>query len=469
MPKVLIIDDDEIMAALLADMVTRMGHMVAQAPTLKEGLERASDDEFDVVFLDIRLPDGNGLDALPLLRGVPSQPEIIIVTGFGDPDGAELAMKNAVWDYIQKPSSVKEMALTLTRALQYRTERRVTKPPVVLKREGIIGRSPQMEAVIDLLALAAGSEANVLISGETGTGKELFAWAIHNNSRRANRNFVVVDCTSLPETLVESILFGHEKGAFTGADRTREGLIRQAHGGTLFLDEVGELPLSIQKAFLRVLQEHNFRPVGGKHVIESDFRLISATNKDLDLLVEGGDFREDLLFRLRTLAIDLPPLRARPQDVEELARHYIAKFCDRYEIAQKGFSPEFLQDLKTYEWPGNVRELVNTLEQAVSTAIHEPTLFPKHLPTEIRVRLAKASIDKDGGAKESESRPKATPTSLPSLKDFRDAAIFESEKRYLEELRNVTKGKIKDACQISGLSRPRLYALLKKYDLTKMQ
>lgn len=455
------------MSAMLAEMVTRAGHDAVKAITLKEGLARVVENAFDVVFLDIRLPDGNGLDALPLIRKAPSHPEVIIITGFGDPDGAELAMKNEVWDYLHKPSSVKDMTLTLTRAIQYREEKKSHKHPMVLKREGIVGGSSQMEAVINLMAQAAGNEANVLISGATGTGKELFAWAIHNNSRRAGKNFVVVDCTALPETLVESILFGHEKGAFTGADKMRDGLVKQANGGTLFLDEVGELPPTIQKSFLRVLQDRSFRPIGGKDIIESDFRLIAATNRDLNYMAAEGLFREDLLFRIRTLTIDLPPLRIRPADIEELTNYYIAKFCARYGIAQKGFSPEFLNALKKYEWPGNVRELINTLERALSTSFHEPTLFPKHLPTYMRIHLAKSTMGKDVTAEPEKGEARKFVSPLPTMKDFRDTAISEAERRYLTELKTVSGGNIREACRISGLSRPRLYALLKKYGLTR--
>lgn len=467
MAKILIVDDDEIMSAMLTEMVSRAGHNVSRAPTLSEGLKKAIENEFDVVFLDIRLPDGNGLDALPLIRKAPSGPEVIIITGFGDPDGAELAMRNEAWDYLQKPSSVKDMTLALTRAIQYREEKKSHKPPIVLKRDGIIGSSSQMEAVMSLLAQAAGNEANVLIAGATGTGKELFAWAIHNNSRRAGKNFVVVDCTALPETLVESILFGHEKGAFTGADKMRDGLVKQANGGTLFLDEVGELPLDIQKSFLRVLQEHSFRPIGGKDILDSDFRLIAATNRDLGHMVAEGKFREDLLFRIRTLTIDLPPLRGRPADIEELTKYYIAKFCNRYDIAQKGFSPEFLEALKNYGWPGNVRELISTLERALFTSFHEPTLFPKHLPTDLRIHLARVSMGKKGSSRSGSITNATISASLPSLKDFRDTAITETERQYLTELKAITGGNIAEACRISGLSRPRLYALLKKYGLTK--
>ena len=452
---------------MLTEMVGRAGHDAAKASTVNEALRKVVENDYDVVFLDIRLPDGNGLDALPLIRKSPSQPEVIIITGFGDPDGAELAMRNEAWDYLQKPSSVRDMTLTLTRAIQYREEKKQQKQPLILKREGIIGSSPQIDAVMNLLAQAAGNEANVLITGATGTGKELFAWAIHNNSRRAGKNFVVVDCTALPETLVESILFGHEKGAFTGADKMRDGLVRQAHGGTLFLDEVGELPLTIQKSFLRVLQDRSFRPIGGKDIIESDFRLIAATNRDLSHMASEGRFREDLLFRIRTLSIDLPPLKNRTSDIEELTKHYIAKFCTRYGIAQKGFSPEFLEALKGYEWPGNVRELINTLERALSASFNEPTLFPKHLPTDLRVHLAKESVDKDGASRSITSDEKKPSSSLPDMKSYRESAVSDAERRYLTELKAITGGNIKEACRISGLSRPRLYALLKEHGLTK--
>jgi two-component system NtrC family response regulator len=261
MARVLIIDDDELICEMLSFMVEDMGHSASSATTLKTGFEKASSENFDVIFLDIKMPDGSGLHLLPRIRELPLHPEVIIITGSGDADGAELAIKNGAWDYIQKSSSTKEMLLPFVRALQYREEKNARKPPTALKLNGVIGRSPTMKVCLDLLAQAAQSEVNVLLTGETGTGKEVFARAIHENSMRAENNFVVVDCTALPATLVESVLFGHEKGAFTGADRAQVGLVRQAHAGTLFLDEIGELPLAVQKAFLRVLQEHRFRPV----------------------------------------------------------------------------------------------------------------------------------------------------------------------------------------------------------------
>ena len=242
MARVLIVDDDELICEMLSLMVEDMGHSPSFALTLKTGYEKAALETFDVVFLDIRMPDGNGLDLLPRIRELPSHPEVIIITGLGDPDGAELAIKNGAWDYIEKSSSTKEMSLPFVRALQYREEKNARKPLAALKLNGIIGNSIKMKMCLDLLAQAAHSEASVLLTGETGTGKEVFARAIHDNSIREKESFVVVDCTALPETLVESVLFGHERGAFTGADKAQDGLVKQAHGGSLFLDEVGEPP-----------------------------------------------------------------------------------------------------------------------------------------------------------------------------------------------------------------------------------
>ena len=464
MAKVLIIDDDVVMCEMLSNMVSRTGHDPSSAHTLKEGMRKITSGLYDIVFLDIRMPDGSGLDILPKIREISSPPpEVIIMTGYGDPDGAELAIKNGAWDYIEKPSSIKEMMLPFLRALQYREEKKARKPAVALKWEGIIGSSPRMKQCFDILAQAANSDASVLIMGETGTGKELFARAIHENSPRANKNFVVVDCTALPKTLVESTLFGYEKGAFTGADKDQDGLVRQAHGGTLFLDEVGELPLVIQKAFLRVLQEHCFRPVGSKRELESDFRLVAATNRNLEEMVDAHHFRRDLLFRLQTFVIDLPPLRARKEDIRELVMYHIAKLSARYGIGTKGFAPEFLDSLIAYEWPGNVRELVNAVERALTMARQEPTLFAKHLPTNIRVSLARAAL-----TKEQPPAPKEeAPAPLPPLKGFRDSALQEAERQYLEDLMSIAGSNIKEACRISGVSRPRLYALMKKYRITR--
>ncbi|MBI5584151.1 MAG: sigma-54-dependent Fis family transcriptional regulator [Deltaproteobacteria bacterium] len=462
MGNILVIDDDRMLCSLLARHLSARGHRVACAYNLEAGLEAAGAALFDVIMLDVQLPDGNGLEAIPLLRDAAGKPEIIIFTSSGDPDGAELAIKSGAWDYIEKPSSLDQMTLPLSRALQYREEKSFKEKPVLFKREGIIGESPPLLECLEAAAQAALSEANVLLFGETGTGKELLARAVHNNSPRQQNNFVVVDCASLPASLVESALFGHEKGAFTGADRTQEGLIKQAHGGTLFLDEVGELPAEMQKSFLRVLQEHRFRPIGGRQEIFSSFRLVSATNQDLEALVSRGLFRQDLLFRLRTITIEMPPLRKRLPDIKDLFFYYLNQLTGKSGLGIKGYSPEFFEALQRYEWPGNIRELKTTLEAAIHAAGSEPILYPSHLPVYIRIWLAKKSIAQGETTKTRPPESPVPPLKLTPLKEFRE----ENDERYLRDLFSLTGGDLQKMLTISGLSRSRLYTLLKKYAIS---
>jgi two-component system NtrC family response regulator len=467
MANVLIIDDDDLMVSSLELMVRRLGHEAASAGSLRAGIDLAAAREFDVVFLDVRMPDGNGLDVLPRIAEAPAAPEVIIITGFGEPDGAELAIKSGAWDYIEKGASVKEMTLSLERALQYRGEKKTgarKQNVIALKREDILGNSPQLRACLNQVAQGAASDAHILITGETGTGKELFARAIHRNSPRAQKNFVVVDCAALPETLAESLLFGHEKGSFTGAEKPQEGLVRQAHGGTLFLDEVGELPLSVQKTFLRVLQERRFRPLGSTREIESDFRLVAATNRDLDAMVADHQFRSDLLFSLRSFTIELPPLRERAEDIKDLARNHLDRLCEVDGLPSKGFSPEFLESLLAYNWPGNVRELANTLIRAFSAARFEPTLYPKHLPTQVRVQIMRNSVHHLDPALTPEP-PRDGAQRLRRFQDFRETVYAEAEKSYLQDLMALADDNIPEACRLSGLSQSRLYALLKKHQI----
>ena len=465
MASILIVDDDPLARDSLARIVKKMGHEAAEAGSLGSAREMIPSNAYDLVICDVRMPDGSGLDLLPEIRAAAASPEVIIVTGFGDPDGAELAIKQGAWDYIEKPLSVKAVMLCIERALQYREKKKSSFQPVALNVEGIVGASPKLRACLDLLAQAAASEANILITGETGTGKELFAQAIHRNSGRSNRSFVVVDCAALPETLVESTLFGHVRGAFTGADKPRDGLVRQADGGTLFLDEIGELSVSIQKAFLRVLQEKRFRPVGGGSEVTSDFRLVAATNRDLESLARSGGFREDLLFRLRTLVLELPPLRDMKEDIKELMLHYLVRFCEHYELPVKGYSPDFLDVLLAYDWPGNIRELIQALEKAIITAKDEPVLFPKHLPDHIRIHLARAAVLQKRAPAPAPVAGQAAADSNLNLKDFRESEMVRIEKAYLASLMRRTNGDVGEACRVSGLSRSRLYTLLKKYGL----
>jgi two-component system NtrC family response regulator len=464
MAKILIIDDDEMFCRLLTSAFAGEKYDVECAYSLESGLRLVSQRYFDIVFLDVRLPDGNGLDKLSEIRDAASAPEVIILTGAGTVDGAELAIKSGAWDYIQKPSSISSMMLPLMRALQYREEKLKKKPSAALKMEGIIGGSSRMRACADLVAEAASCDANVLITGETGTGKELFAKAIHENSRRAGRNFVIVDCAALTQSLTESTLFGYEKGAFTGADGRREGLIKQADGGTLFLDEIGELPVSIQKSFLRVLQERRFRPLGGGKEMESDFRLLAATNRNLDKLVEAGHYRKDLLFRIRSITLEVPPLRDHLDDLVEIAMYHANRICKRNRIETKKLSPDFIEALLTYPWPGNVRELVNAIERAIAAALTAPTLFHKHLPSAMRVKLAQGRAI--GELPPEAPQGTAVPAKLPRLKDLREESYAQIEKEYLLTLLKSTGGDIDQACRIADLGRTRLYELFRKHKIT---
>ena len=470
MSNILLIDNDQTFFTSVDEAVNQLGHTVVWVQTLADGFGALAAGSVDVVLLKSSLSDGKGIDALPKILEASTVPEVILLTDGGDPDEAELAIRNGAWDYIERPPSARAMALSLTRVLQYRAKKTFQTPALTLNTEGfkdIVGKSAAIKASIELLAMAAGGDANVLLTGETGTGKELFAWAIHKNSARAGKKFVVVDCASLPETLVESTLFGYEKGAFTGAHRANEGLIKRADGGTLFLDEVGELPLSIQKAFLRVLHERRFRHVGGNSEIRSDFRLVAATNRDLDDMVRQRLFRKDLLFRLRAFGIELPPLRQHTEDIRDLTVYHASELCKSYGLAEKQFSPDFFEVVASYDWPGNVRELFNAIERAISAARAEPTIFPKHLPTYIRVQLARSAVASQSSPQKAQNESCEPPRVLPSLVEVRETAMADAERNYLKEVLTSTKGSVPEACRIAGVSRSRFYALVKKYNLLK--
>lgn len=462
MAKILIIDDDPQFSEMLSSMLRRANHEMTCAGSIREGLERIADSGAEVVFLDVRLPDGNGLDMLPRIKEASSAPEVIIITGAGDPHGAELAIKSGAWDYIEKVSPIKEIILALNRVLQYQKEKKKKSSPVVLSREEIIGSSAAITFCLNQVAEAAASDVNVLISGATGTGKEVFAKAIHRNSPRASGNFVIVDCASLPDTLAASLLLGHEKGAYTGADRQKDGLFKQADGGTIFLDEIGELSLSMQKVFLRVLQEQRFRPVGAQKEISSNFRMVAATNRNLGNLVRELQFREDLLYRLGSLTINLPSLKNRKEDIGDLILYRMAMLCKQYGTGQKGFSADFIDTLTAYDWPGNIRELNNVIESAFTAAMNESTVYSIHLPTHIRVQAARDSITRESDSVKNPDEAGPPLNTQSTLRDFRDRM----EKKYLEELLAATDGNVPEACQRAGLSRSRLYALLKKHRLS---
>jgi len=489
MAKVLVIDDDQMICEMIADIVEDVGHQCETARTLREGLAKAQAASFDVIFQDVYLADGTGLDILGKLKDTSGAPEVVVITGAGEPQVAERAMREGAWDFVAKPLDLDGVVGPLERALKFREERKGSTTRKTVRRGGIAGSSPLIRALLSTVAMAGESGASVLITGETGTGKELFARAIHSNSPRANGPFVVVDCASLPETLVESILFGHVKGAFTGADAARDGLVKLSDGGTLFLDEVGELPFAMQRAFLRVLEDHTFRPVGSKTELSSDFRLVAATNRHLDEMVERGGFRKDLLYRIRSFSIELPPLRERLEDIEEIITSHMAKLAAQGRFPAKDFSPEFVHALCAYSWPGNVRELVQCLERSLAAAHADRTLFLTHLPENVRVSYARTLVNREGLSRPlSEplvaSQPAAvlpqpevpevlrtvstdTPLAMESWSDYREGAVGVAEREYFERLLAFTRGNIKKSCSVAGVSRARLYQILQKHDIKR--
>ena len=465
MMDVLIIDDDEQVCRFLSKIFTGMGYDVAYELTLKQGLSKIFSHSVDILFLDVHLPDGNGLEAIDTIRQHPSAPEIIIITGDENVDSAEIAMKSRAWDYISKTGSSRNFRFALERAVEYRRQKQTLHPREPLNREGIIGESRGISYCLEQVAKSADSDIPVLVTGETGTGKELFSKAIHANSKRAIAEFVVVDCAALPEHLVESTIFGHAKGAFTGAEMEKTGLMKMADKGTLFLDEIGELPFDVQKKFLRALQEKKFRPLGGKNEVKSDFRLICATHRNLEDMVKADKFREDLFFRIVSMNIHLPPLKERGRDVAVLALHHINQQNGFYPKNVCHMSRAFVDELQIYDWPGNVRELFNTLDLVCAEAGDGATLFPHHLPEHIRAFTIrhKFAARGDAGSTAEKSRISALESTetILALKDH----IENTKAAYLQHLLAVTRADIKETCRISGLSRGHLYRLMQQYHI----
>lgn len=466
MAKILVVDDEPKVRLLLNELFIRKGHSISTAGTLREGITISEGDSFDIVFLDVRLPDGNGLNVIPDFSASPGAPEIVIMTGFGDPDGADLAISSGAWDYLQKPPSINQFLFTLEKAIKYREQKQIKKQMKRLDRDGLVGESPPMKRCYELLAGAAVSDASVLFTGETGTGKEIFARILHRNSHRASGPFVALDCASLSKNLIGSTLFGYRKGAFTGADRSTIGVVRHADKGSLFLDEIGELPVEMQKGLLRVLQEKKYRPLGGVQEEESDFRLIAATNRDLAAMVTDGAFREDLFFRLNAYHVRLPSLRERKEDIREIVFFHLNALCEKYQIPTKGISQDFFLVLEAYEWPGNVRELLNVLETALAEAESEPNLFSKHLPVKLRASVARNGVKEIPGFLQPPQVLGAEPVkreAFPSFRTYRNQLVVEAEKNYLHRLVAASGNDFQRAIDMSGLGKTRLYLLMKKH------
>ncbi len=369
MGRILIADDHDSLRRGLARALTEAGHDVEEAPNGNAAIERLHEGAFDVVLSDLKMGGSDGLDVLRTSKTLHPNSVVILMTAFGSVHTAVEAMRIGAFDYVPKPFEIEEMEVKIEKALEHRRLRneidylRHTQSDIY-DFDRIIGASGALQRVLDVVRKVARSNATVLIRGETGTGKELIAGAIHHNSPRAGRNFVKVNCAALQENLLESELFGHEKGAFTGADKQRIGRFEQADGGSLFLDEVGDMSANTQAKILRVLQEHEFERLGGTRTIRVDVRLMTATNRNLAQMVANGLFREDLYYRLNVVSIEMPPLRERKEDIPALAQTFIRRFAGELKKKIEGMTPEALKLLMRYNWPGNIRELENTIERA---------------------------------------------------------------------------------------------------------
>ncbi|WP_305041073.1 sigma-54-dependent transcriptional regulator [Geoalkalibacter sp.] len=382
--KILIVDDEQGMRRLLDRVLAREGYETVAVPGGDEALRELASGGIDLALVDIQMPGMTGLELLGRIKEFDPGMPTIMITAYGTVESAVKALRAGAYDYITKPFETDEIKLTVAKALEHErllAENRYLHEELAQRFSfaGVASENSRMQAVFDMVSSVAASNAGVLITGESGTGKELIARSIHLNSPRKDKPFVVLNCAALSEGVLESELFGHEKGAFTGALGTKKGRFELAHEGTLFIDEVGEMSLNAQVKLLRVIQEHEFERVGGARTIRSDVRIVAATNKNLEDEVRAGRFREDLYYRLNVVNIHVPPLRDRREDVEPLARHFLAKFSAEMGKAVREIAPRALSCLLAYDWPGNVRELQNAMERAVVLARGE-VITPRDLP-----------------------------------------------------------------------------------------
>jgi Nif-specific regulatory protein len=423
MGRILIADDHDALRRGLVRGLTEAGHEVEEASNGNAAIERLTDSYFDVVLSDLKMGGSDGMDVLRTTRSLHPTTAVILMTAFGSVNTAVEAMKIGAFDYVQKPFEIEEMEVKIEKALEVKRLKHQLEyfrgaQQDIYDFDRIVGSSPSLQRVLDIVKKVAKSNTTVLIRGETGTGKELIAGAIHHNSLRTSRNFVKVNCAALQENLLESELFGHEKGAFTGADKQRIGRFEQADGGTLFLDEIGDMSPSTQAKILRVLQEHEFERLGGTRTVRVDVRLIAATNRDLSAMVQAGQFREDLYYRLNVVSIEMPPLRERKDDIVPLANSFIRRFSGELKKKIDGLEAEAQKLLMRYNWPGNIRELENAIERAMllteSRAITTDDLRLGETPT-------------SGGGRDHASVVKIPPTGIP-LEDIERHALVEALK-----------------------------------------
>ncbi len=446
--RVLVVDDDEVTCNLLEEVLTKEGYQVEKALNGREAVDKGEKNSYDVLLSDIKMVGLDGLEVLKAYRQKSPETIVIMMTAFGSIETAIQAIKEGAYDYVSKPFKLDEIKMTIRRSLE---QKRLLRENLFYRQElmqkykldNIVGRSSQMLQVYKTIARVAETRSTVLITGESGTGKELIARAIHFNSSRSAKPFVAVDCGSLAETLLESELFGHVRGAFTGAISAKKGLFEEADNGTCFLDEIGDIGLSTQARLLRFLQEHELKRVGDTETVKVDVRIVAATNKNLEQLVQDKKFREDLFYRLNVVSIHVPPLRDRPEDIPLLAEYFLRKYNAENNKPVSRISADAMEILLAYRWPGNVRELENLIERAVTLAQNN-LILPEDLPRRICPEL-----------------PEVSPTAFPAR-----ISLSELEKIYIQKVLEDTGGNKKRAAEILGVDRRTLYRMAARYGIS---
>lgn len=445
MKNILIIDDEEKLRNLLARIIRSEGFEVFEAPDLKSGFKKLEHDDIDVVLCDVKLPDGNGVDFLQKIKAAFPFTEVILLTAFGKISDGVQAMKNGAFDYIVKGDDNDKIIPLLYKALEKvqlqkkvkQLEKRISDK---YSFDNIIGKSKGLEQVIDLAQRVSKTDSTVLLMGETGTGKEVFAQAIHENSNRVGKSFVALNCSTFSKEILESELFGHKQGAFTGAIKDKKGYIEEANGGTLFLDEIGEMPLELQAKLLRVLETSEYIQLGDTKPRKSNFRLIAATNRDLKVESEEHRFRSDLYFRLNIFEIKIPPLRERVKDILPLAHYYVKQFSEKINKKALSIDGGFMQKMESYQWPGNVRELKNVIERSV-ILVNGDVLTQDVLPYEMQHQVVKTN---------------------KSVSAFSMQSV---EKLHIQKVFNYTKGNKAETARLLEIGIATLYRKLDEYNI----
>lgn len=456
--QILIADDDAVSCQLFAKILEREGYWVEWCESGNEALERLRETPCDLLLIDVQMPGMTGLEVTRISRTEQPELSVVVMTGFGSIETAIEAIQEGAFDYLSKPMDLEALKQTVSKALaqralltrQHPSGEQQTDQKDDMRLGTVIGKSPAMVEVYKDIARVAPTKSTVLILGESGTGKEMIARALHQHSPWATRPFVAVDCGALTESLLETELFGHVRGAFTGATADKKGIFEEAQGGTCFLDEIGDISPPLQAKLLRVLQEHEVRRVGGTGWIRVDIRVIAATNKDLADLVNKGLFRNDLYYRLKVIALTLPPLRDRLEEIPVLAEVFLQRYSQANGKAVSAMSDEALDLLQAYAWPGNIRELEHTIEQAVALA-RQAVLVPEDLPIEVREGVS-ANVSAESPAEEA-----AFFAASPTLEEV--------NKRYIEHILSQTQGNVSRAAKLLDIDRRSLYRMLERYQI----